>query len=133
MITLIYYPILYALFLISASSEKNPVQICGNTYRHKDNGYLFQDVKKLTLHCDSTFTWKHESCTQHDTCYGTWRMVNGTIELTTDKKLLKIIKKEKWPDDAGKYIDLSRSALTLKDSFLIWRRTDTWTDTLYRR
>ena len=133
MVSLLYLPVLYSLFLFSDASAKNGTQIYGNTYRHKDNGFLFQDIKTLTINCDSTFTWKHYCCTQRDTCWGTWSIVNGKVELTSDNELIKAVEKEGVLGLNYNYIDLSNSTLTLNDSFVVWKRTEEWTDTLYKQ
>lgn len=132
MIPSIYWLAFCALFLFAGTLPKSETQICGNTYRNKDNGFLFQDIKTLTINCDATFTWKHYSCTQRDTSWGTWKLVNGEIELTSDKALIKALEKEAFPKSIEQYIDLSKSTLTLYDSFVVWKRTEDWTDTLYK-
>lgn len=133
MISSIYLPVFCSLFLFTGAFTKSDTQICGNTYRNKDNGFLFQDIKALTINCDSTFTWKHYSCTQRDTCWGTWNVVNGEIELTSDPELIKVMEKEEFPKSIEQYIDLSKSTLTLNDSSVAWKRTEDWTDTLYKQ
>lgn len=132
MISSIYLPVFCALFLFAGALPESETKICGNTYRNKDNGFLFQDIKTLTIHCDATFTWKHYSCTQRDTCWGTWNLVNGEIELTSDKEVIKGVADEGFPKNIEQYIDLSKSTLTLYNSFVVWKRTENWTDTLYK-
>jgi hypothetical protein len=109
------------------------IDICGATFKNKDNGALFQDVRRLTLNCDSTFTWKHVSCIRRDTCFGYWTVRNSIIYLTTGKELKKKISKQEFGDIFGDYIDLGNTALVFNNSFVVWQRTPTWTDTLYRR
>ena len=106
--------------------------ICGYTYKNKNNGDLFQGSRRLSINCDATFTWKHISCTQRDTCYGTWSIVKGTICLTTDKKFKKFIEQQTFPESFEKYTDLSNTTLTVNDSSIIWQRAADWIDTLYR-
>ncbi len=118
-----------------AYDSKN-IAICGATYKNKDNGALFQDIRRLTLNCDSTFTWKHISCIRRDTSYGRWTFLNNTVYLRTSDKLKKNIAKQnqKEPRDVDcYYIDLTNTALTPGDAFVVWQRSATWTDTLYRR
>lgn len=133
MIAFLHLPALCALFLFTDTMKTGGTQICGNTYRNKDNGFLFQDIKILTINCDATFTWKHNSCTQRDTCWRTWKFVNGAIELRSNNEVIRAIGKEKFPEILEQYIDLSASTLTLYDSFAVWKRTEARTDTLYKQ
>lgn len=121
----------YDSLTLQAVHKKN-LDICDVTFSNKDNGALFQDILRLTLHCDSTFAWKHISCISRDTSYGNWTVANNVIHLTTSKKIKEIVTRQALGDLFGDYIDLSNTTLFFRDSFVVWHRTEKWTDTLYR-
>src|SRR6187402_3470506 len=58
-------------------------RLCGTTYRNKDDGNAFQDIRRLTLNWDATFNWKHISCTSRDTSFGAWTIEHNIVYLTT--------------------------------------------------
>ncbi|GAB2842763.1 hypothetical protein GCM10027043_52490 [Ferruginibacter profundus] len=131
-----YNPLDYAYDSLTTHKKYKDIEICGSTYKNKDNGALFQDIRRLTLNCDSTFTWKHISCISKDSSFGRWTLLNNTGYLkTSDKLKRKIIKQNKQDlgEMFGDYIDLTNTSLTFSDSFVVWQRSTTWTDTLYRR
>jgi hypothetical protein len=118
--------------LTSFAGHTGSIDICDAIFENKDNGTLFQDVYRLTLNCDSTFTWKHISCTRRDTSFGNWTVANNIIYLTTSEEIKRKLAKQKFEDVFDEYIDLSNTSLLFKGSFVIWQRNATWTDTLYR-
>ena len=121
----------YGNLILSPAYSKS-IDICGATFENKDNGALFQDIRRLKLNCDSTFTWKHISCIQRDTSFGRWSVKNNTIYLTSSKKIKQKVVKQKFGNLFGEYIDLSNTTLIARESFIVWQRTKTWVDTLYR-
>lgn len=72
------------------------------------------------------------SCISRDTSYGNWTVANNVIHLTTSKKIKEIVTRQALGDLFGDYIDLSNTTLFFRDSFVVWHRTEKWTDTLYR-
>lgn len=70
------------------------LDICGATFKNKNNGALFQDVRRLTLNCDSIFTWKHSSCVSCDTSYGNWTVKHNVIYLASSKKVKRKVGKQ---------------------------------------
>ena len=117
---------------VFGEKEKSLIKFCGEPFSNKNNGQLFQDVRRLTLNCDSTFTWKHQSCISRDSSFGNWKVINNLIYLTSSKKIKKIIAKQPLKT-FGKYVDLSNTTLVFKDSFIVWKRSTVWIDTLYRK
>ena len=108
-------------------------KLCDATYRNRDNGEIFQDVRKLTLNCDSTFNWKHISCISRDTSFGKWIVRNNLIYLTSDKSIKKKSSSQSFGGVSQEYTDLTNSVIKCMGSFLVWKRNGTWTDTLFRR
>ena len=109
----------------------NNQPICNKIYKNKNNGQLFQDEIRLTLNCDSTFSYKHLSCTSRDTCYGTWQKRNDNIYLIPDKKIIQRLSNSlKYWD---KYTDLSKSTLEFKLDYVICKRSQARIDTLYTK
>jgi hypothetical protein len=129
-------PLDYAYYILTKPSRHiEKVEICGTTYKNKDNGQLFQDIRRLTLNCDSTFTWKHVSCLRRDTSFGSWTKQNNILYLKTSDKLKKKIAKQNKQDLGelfGDCIDLTNTSLTYNDTSIIWQHSTKWTDTLYR-
>jgi hypothetical protein len=121
----------YDSLVLPAKHPKN-ITICGVTFKNKDNGALFQDVRRLTLNCDSTFNWKHISCINRDTSFGNWTIKNKAIYLTSSKTVKRKVEKQELGNLFGEYIDLSNTNLVFNDSFIVWQRDEKWTDTLYR-
>ena len=108
--------------------------ICGTSFKNKDNGQLFQDVENLTLNCDSTFIWKHNSCIQEDISFGKWTVMNNKVILKSNNKLKRKIAKQNKKSNKvyfGKYVDFDNSTIFIKDSVIIWEQKII-TDTLYR-
>ena len=106
---------------------------CEYIYINKNTHELFQDMQKLILNCDSTFSYKHISCMNRDTCYGRWNSVNNIFHLTISKKLKSIISKQPPFTIDEIFIDLGNTTLIKQYDFIIWKRSTTWTDTLYKQ
>jgi len=121
----------YDSLVLPAKHRKN-INICGVTFKNKDNGALFQNFRKLTLNCDSTFTWKQNSCIYRDTSFGNWTITNNIIYLTSSKQVKRKVAKQELGNLFGEYVDLSNTNFVFNDSVIVWKREEKWTDTLYR-
>jgi hypothetical protein len=102
--------------------------ICGKTYRNIDKGMLFQDIKRLDLNCDSTFTFVHHSCLGSDTSFGTWRLRDGIAWLYTTEKIKKLHRKQVFFKDGWMLRDFTNSTISFQDSLAIWTINETFDD-----
>lgn len=108
-------------------------KICGSFRNKKLSDALFQDIRSLSLYCDSTFSYRHTNCIHPETSYGTWTLNKNLIILSVTRKVKRLADKEKKTKRGYKYLNLDGTILTLNDSTIIWKRSDKWTDTLYRQ
>src|SRR5258708_7183685 len=120
-----YFLLLNLTLLITF--DGNP---CGKYRNLKHSNALFQDVRTLILNCDKTFSYRQTNCVHPNTSSGTWNVNGSTIWLYTSKKVQRLAAKEYKSIEGFLYIDLSKQEIALKESFLIWKRSDTWIDTL---
>lgn len=106
---------------------------CGEYRNRKKSDSVFQDVKVLTLSCNRTFSYRQSNCIHPNKSAGTWSLAGNMITLRTSDKLIKLALKEKKSDDGYLYSDLSGQSLQIDNSSVIWKRSNTLTDTLYKK
>ena len=114
-------------------SSPNETKDCGSFRNKKLGDALFQDVRLLSLNCDSTFSYKHTNCIHPETSSGTWTLNDNTVRLSVTNKVKRLARKEQKTKAGYKYLDLNGATLTMNDSIIIWKRSDRWIDTLYRQ
>jgi hypothetical protein len=108
------------------------ISFCNVTYESKRDSMLFKDVKKLTINCDSTFTWKHHSCTSNETSFGRWNTKNHIVYLTSNKKIRQKVAKQSFGNLFGPYSNFSNASFTFHDSLIVLKEKGATPDTLYR-
>ena len=121
------------LVVIKQPSSSEKTTGCGTFRNINRNNSLFQDVRVLSLNCDSTFSYRHSNCIHPETSEGTWSLKGNTVGLSTTNKVKRLAAKDKKTKEGYKYLDLEGVTLTFIDSFVIWKRTDKLTDTLQRQ
>jgi hypothetical protein len=120
-----------------ASKPHNSSTICNTKYKTVDNHRLFQLTRRLHLNCDSTFTFKVNSCINWDTSFGTWSIKNGIVCLYSSERIKKLQRKLIFQRNGQTLVDLTNSTIFIKDSIAILTATEkwleqnrSWTDTL---
>jgi hypothetical protein len=125
----------YTYDTLSTTNKTHNALACNITYANKDNGTIFNNVIRLALNCNNTFTYANQNCLLNDTSYGTWHTVNETIFLQSSPKVKagKIVKRG-TKNNSGNltYVHLNHTLLPLKTGEAIFKTKGALVDTLLK-
>lgn len=111
--------------------SSNETKNCGLFRNRKSSDALFQDVKILSLNCDSTFSYRYSNCIHPEISSGTWTLCKDTVKLSVNNNVKRLAGKEHITKAGYRYLDLDNAILVMNDLIIIWERSDRLRDTLY--